>query len=218
MSKTVSKSNMSNAAAPPTKPLPPPATTCFAHSPLAPPTTTTATTATTTTTTTKRVRVGGGGATGALALELRSVYQELSDERKNITRIMANVKKCYEKIDRHQQQCDAKHPKTSVAAKGTGLTKPFPVSTSLCAFMSVPEGTLLPRAEVTKYLHQYIRERNLYDKSNKQYIIPDTSLKALFNLGEKGSSATDGVGDNTAEKLHIFSMQKKMNTHFKYSM
>jgi chromatin remodeling complex protein RSC6 len=160
----------------------------------------------------KRTRVG---ASDGLALELRSVYQELSDERKNITRIMANVKKCFEKIDRHKKHCDAKHPKTPVAAKETGLTKPFPVSTSLCAFMSVPEGTLLPRAEVTKYLHQYIRERNLYDKSNKQYIIPDTSLKALFNLGEKGASP--GGGDDGDAKVHIFSMQKKMNTHFKYS-
>lgn len=138
----------------------------------------------------------------ALLAEMMDVYTELAEQRKGITRIMANVKRCYTKVERRlhaQAQSKSKEPKKS------GLTKPFPVSTSLCTFMSVPEGTQLARAEVTKYLHKYIKEKDLYDASNKQFIRPDVSLKQLLNI------------DDEEEPLHIFSMQKKMNTHFNYN-
>ena len=94
--------------------------------------------------------------------------------------------------------------KSSPKQRGCGLTKPFPVSTSLCSFMSVPEGSQMARAEVTKYLHNYIKEHDLYDSSNRQYIIPDNSLKELFSM-------------NDDSPVHIFSVQKIMNTHFLYS-
>ena len=137
----------------------------------------------------------------ALLAEMMSVYTELAEQRKNITRIMANVKRCYTKVERRLQVQSPTKPRE---AKKTGLTKPFPVSTSLCTFMSVPEGTQLARAEVTKYLHKYIKEKDLYDESNKQFIRPDVSLKQLLNIDKE-------------ESLHIFSMQKMMNTHFNYN-
>ena len=136
-----------------------------------------------------------------LLVEMMNVYTDLAEQRKNITRIMANVKRCYTKVERRLQVQSPTKPKE---AKQTGLTKPFPVSTSLCTFMSVPEGTQLARAEVTKYLHKYIKEKDLYDESNKQFIRPDMSLKQLLNIDKE-------------ESLHIFSMQKMMNTHFNYN-
>jgi upstream activation factor subunit UAF30 len=139
----------------------------------------------------------------ALLTEIMDVYNELSEQRRNITRIMANVKKCYTKVEK-RLQAHALSQK-SKESRQSGLTKPFPVSTSLCTFMSVPEGTQLARAEVTKYLHRYIKDKDLYDASNKQFIKPDLSLKELLNIDDKD------------EPLHIFSMQKKMNTHFNYN-
>lgn len=134
--------------------------------------------------------------------DLQSVYNELADHRKHVTQLMSRLKRCYGKVEK--RFAEAQHKKTHSSKKaGTGLTKPFPVSTSLCTFMDVPEGTQLARAEVTKYLHKYIRDKNLYDESNKQYIIPDTSLKTLLNIPDD-------------ERLHIFSMQQKMNSHFQY--
>lgn len=136
-------------------------------------------------------------------LELMNVHSELSDQRKNITRIMANVKRCYTKIERRLQQAnESSKPKEP---KQNGLTKPFPVSDTLCSFMSVPEGTQLARAEVTKYLHKYIKDKDLYEEGNKQFIRPDMSLKQLLNI------------EDEEEPLHIFKMQKKMNTHFNYN-
>ena len=139
--------------------------------------------------------------------ELQDVYESLSAHRKNVTKLMANVKRCFGKVEKKLEQLE---PSTKTRNKknvrGGGLAKPFPVSTSLCTFMDVPKGTQLARAEVTQYLHKYIRENNLYDKSNRQYIIPDSSLKTLFN-----------ISDEVNAKMHIFSMQEKMNTHFEYN-
>ena len=138
--------------------------------------------------------------------ELIHVYDELANERKRITQIMASVKKCFKKIekklsDEHHKQ----HAKQQNKSKHNGLTKPFPISTVLCSFMSVPEGTHVARAEVTRYLHKYIKEKGLYDTEQKNYFKPDSSLQELLNL------------KNTDEPVHIFSIQKKMNSHFNYT-
>ena len=146
--------------------------------------------------------VEGKSTADTVLLELLSVHNELSEQRKNITRIMANVKRCYTKVERRLQQ--AMVVPRSKEPKQNGLTKPFPVSNLLCSFMSVPEGTQLARTEVTRYLHKYIKDRGLYEEGNKQLIRPDVSLKQLLNIEDED------------EPLHIFKMQKKMNTHFNY--
>ena len=174
-----------------------------------------------------------------LLLDLQTVYRDLAQHRKDITRLMANVKKCSTKLERrlgvehdtpsltntsyteedttgtvhtlqplkgggHNSKPNSK-PNNKPKRKG-GLAKPYPVSTSLCAFMDVPQGTQLARAEVTKYLHSYIRDKNLYDQKDKQYIKLDSSLKSLFNMTQESDP-----------RVHIFSMQKKMNPHFEYA-
>lgn len=138
--------------------------------------------------------------------ELMNVYEELSNERKRITNIMANVKKCCKKMNKkftlQQEKINKLQQKTK---SNNGLSKPFPISTTLCSFMSVPEGTQIARAEVTKYLHKYIKEKDLYDEDKKMYFKPDSSLKKLLNI------------DDEDEPVHIFSIQKKMNEHFQYT-
>lgn len=150
-----------------------------------------------------------------LLRDLRGVYDELAQHRKQVTQLMSSVKRCMGKVERRL----ARAPRRNVTSGGgesapasvpraNGLTKPFPVSSSLCTFMDVPHGTQLARAEVTKYLHNYIRTKNLYDSTNRQYIIPDTNLKTLLNIPDTESA--------DAARMHIFSMQQKMNTHFVY--
>lgn len=89
-------------------------------------------------------------------------------------------------------------PRTS---RGGGLNKPFPLSDSLCAFMSKPAGTEMARTEVTKYLHAYINQHKL---KQGQYIVPNTDLCKLFAL------------DENEEKIHFLHMQRRMTPHFKY--
>lgn len=148
--------------------------------------------------------------------DLMTVYEELATHRKHVTKLMAKVKQCAVRTDRFLQDNKLQEDGSAVVKKksnrgrkkggATGLTKPFPVSPVLCAFIGVPEGTQVARAEVTKYLHQYIEDNGLKDETNGQYIVPDRSLKDLFDLAPDDS-----------ERVHIFSMQKRMNAHFKYS-
>lgn len=133
--------------------------------------------------------------------DLQGVYDELAAHRKHVTKMMSNVKRCFTKVEKRLEK-SAPASKKSGNAHG-GLMKPFPVSDSLCSFMCVPKGTLLARAAVTRYLHQHIQTNELHDKQNRQYIIPDGPLRNLFNLS--GNS-----------RIHLFSMQEKVNAHFKY--
>ena len=147
----------------------------------------------------------------SLKLELNAIHEELGTYRKHITKLMTKVKRCAEKVDNATNQPN--HSEEPVKSKrgrkkgqATGLSKPFPVSNLLCEFIGKPVGTEMARAEVTKYLHQYIKEHNLQDQSNRQYFIPDSALQNLFNLSP-----------NEDSRMHLFSVQKHMNEHFNYA-
>ena len=152
--------------------------------------------------------------------DLMGVYNELAAHRKGVTQLMAKVKRCALRAERAMQAAtkaaimsegapDAtSKPKDKRGRKkggATGLTKPFPVTDSLCAFVGVPPGTLLARAKVTKCLHKYIKDQGLKDSTNGQYVVPDATLKALLQWGE-----------DDEDRVHIFAMQKRMNAHFLY--
>lgn len=153
--------------------------------------------------------------------DLMNIYNELSIHRKSMTQLMAKVKRCMlrsekrcKALQQNQNNYSGNDDTTSKSnekrgrKKGcaTGLTKPIPVTDSLCAFVGVPPGTQLARAEVTKFLHRYIKEQGLKDTNNGQYVLPDSTLKNLLNWDE-----------HNEDKLHIFAMQKRMNIHFLYT-
>ena len=66
--------------------------------------------------------------------------------------------------------------------------------------MNKTEGEKAARTEVTQYIIQYIKEKKLQNKENKQEIILDNKLSNLLNCGE-----------NT---ITYFTIQKYMNQHF----
>ena len=66
--------------------------------------------------------------------------------------------------------------------------------------MNKKEGEKAARTEVTQYIIQYIKEKQLQNKDNKQEIVLDTNLSKLLNCG------TDTVT--------YFTIQKYMNQHF----
>lgn len=160
-----------------------------------------------------------GMSDGGVVGDLMEVYNELATHRKGVTQLMAKVKRCALRVDRAMNAAvvaDNEDSNTEVTHKqkdkrgrkkgrATGLTKPFPVTDSLCAFVGVQPGTQLARADVTKCLHKYIKEKGLSDVTNGQYIVPDATLKALLNWDE-----------SDADKVHMFAMQKRMNAHFLY--
>ena len=133
----------------------------------------------------------------SLATEMERVYLEMAHHRKAITQTMSSLRKCQKKI-----QNAAQRKKGQKRRKG-GLLKPCSISDHLRDFMELPQGTRIARAEVTKFIHRYIKTNNLYDSTNRQFIVPNTRLSELLNV-------SDG------EKLHMFSIPEKMNPHFLY--
>jgi chromatin remodeling complex protein RSC6 len=86
--------------------------------------------------------------------------------------------------------------------KPSGFVLPVPVSIELCRFLNIPEGSEVSRTEVTKYLIQYIQEKELSHPEKKTLIVPDEALMQL--LGP----------DVDLETLTRFTIQKYMNQHY----
>jgi chromatin remodeling complex protein RSC6 len=86
--------------------------------------------------------------------------------------------------------------------KPSGFVLPVPISSELCRFLNIPEGSQVSRTEVTKYLIHYIDEHGLIDPERKTIVVPNEALAEL--LGPNVDSDT----------LTRFTIQKYMNRHF----
>ena len=127
------------------------------------------------------------------------IIQELTNYRVGITKIIHDVCVLESKINKEIK----KHTKLQakkVLKKPSGFAKPTNISKELCTFMNKTEGEKAARTEVTQYIIQYIKEKKLQNKENKQEIILDNKLSNLLNCGE-----------NT---ITYFTIQKYMNQHF----
>jgi chromatin remodeling complex protein RSC6 len=117
---------------------------------------------------------------------LHQMEKEFSHFKRLATSFIENTKKSSEKKPR----------------KPSGFVLPVPISPELCRFLNIPEGSQVPRTEVTKYLIHYIDEHQLIDPERKTIVVPNDALSAL--LGP----------DVDAETLTRFTIQKYMNRHF----
>lgn len=117
---------------------------------------------------------------------LQQMEKEFSHFKRTATSFIENAKKTSEKKPR----------------KPSGFVLPVPISPELCRFLNMPEGSHVPRTEVTKYLIHYIDEHSLIDPERKTIVVPNDALSAL--LGP----------DVDAETLTRFTIQKYMNQHF----
>jgi chromatin remodeling complex protein RSC6 len=99
-------------------------------------------------------------------------------------------------IENSKKQLEKKPRKLS------GFALPVPISSTLCNFLNIPEGSQVSRTEVTRFLIQYIQENNLVDPEKKTIIIPNETLKNL--LGP----------DVDLHTLTRFTIQKYMNQHY----
>lgn len=131
--------------------------------------------------------------------EFNSIIEELSDYKSGITKIINNVKQLDKKISKTIQKHNTNTP-TKVQKKPSGFAIPTQISKELSIFMNKKQGEKAARTEVTQYIIQYIKEKQLQNKENKQEIILDDNLGNLLNCGT-----------NT---VTYFTIQKYMNQHF----
>ena len=138
-----------------------------------------------------------------LKLGFTNVLTSLSSLKSHITVLNNQVKMLEKSVNKKLKvlEKEANKNKNKGNRKPTGFASSGPVSSSLCKFMNVDDGTEFARTEVTRYLIKYIKEKKLQDTENKKIIKPDAALKSLLKPKKH-------------EEVTYFNLQRHMNKHF----
>ena len=130
----------------------------------------------------------------ARLLAVRETVSELISEAKRMEKKAAKLQKVADKRRRRKvvEGEEGKPPRISI------FQIPTNISPALCAFMGRPAGSQESRSNVTKYITNYVKEKNL---KNKHDINGDAALLKLLNLKKE-------------DKLTYFNLQKYLNIHY----
>lgn len=92
--------------------------------------------------------------------------------------------------------------KTRAENSNSGFMKPVKISPELAKFINVSAEDPITRVLITKKICEYIKEKDLQNPSDRREILPDESLRRIFQLT-----------DNESEPLTYYSIQKKIQSH-----
>lgn len=120
---------------------------------------------------------------------LRSLNKSVKQLQKDTTRVMK------------QKRRNPNRPKNTTS----GFMKPVNISADMAKFTGWKADELKSRVDVTKYICNYIREKDLQNPEDRRQILPDKKLSAL--LGVDAKSLKD-------EPLTYYSLQKRIQPHF----
>ena len=131
------------------------------------------------------------------------ILNTLGSFRAQITMLQNQVRSLEKVVNKTMKTMarEAKKNKSKGNRKPSGFAVPTNISKDLCDFMGKPGGSQVARTEVTQYIIQYIKQKDLQWAENRKIIKPDERLKKLL-----------GVEDN--EEVTYFNLQKFMNKHF----
>lgn len=116
--------------------------------------------------------------------------------------IQANLKVLSKEYDKQQKIIEKAQKKRQNAKNSpSGFAKPNKISDELCDFIGVPHGTEKSRTDITRLINAYVKEHNLNKPENKRFILPDTKLKKILNVGD-------------SEEINYFILQKLISHHF----
>jgi hypothetical protein len=130
----------------------------------------------------------------ARLLAVRETVSELISEAKRLEKKAAKLQKVADKRRRRKvvEGEEGKPARISIFQIPTNITP------ALCAFMGRPAGSQESRSNVTKFITNYVKEKNL---KNKHDINGDAALLKLLNLKKE-------------DKLTYFNLQKYLNVHY----
>lgn len=132
----------------------------------------------------------------------KNLLEQLNKLRSQITTISAQVRSIRSKHDKEIKQAIRQGKQRRNANRTPcGFIKPALISNELASFLDKPEGSMMPRTQVTREINAYIRENKLQDPSFGRRIIPDDNLKKLLRLKK-------------SDELTYFNLQRYMKHHF----
>ena len=95
----------------------------------------------------------------------------LRNDVKNLTKLIRKMKNVQE---------DPDGEKAKARAANNGFNRKQDVTPKLRTFLELPEGELISRSEVTKFINKYITEKGLKHPDNGRQIILDDTLRDLL--------------------------------------
>ncbi len=128
-------------------------------------------------------------------MSLETIHAEivaLRTEMKNLGKIVRKIKSTQE---------DPDGEKAKKRAENNGFNRKQDVSPKLRMFLNLPEGDLISRSEVTKFISKYIIDQGLKHPDNGRQIVLDEALKTLL-------TPPDDV------QLTYLNLQKYLSPHY----
>ena len=107
-------------------------------------------------------------------MSLETIQTEIAALRndvKNLTKLVRKVKNTQE---------DPDGEKAKARAENSGFNRKQEITPKLREFLALPEGDLISRSEVTKFVNKYITEKGLKHPENGRQIILDDKLRDLL--------------------------------------
>jgi len=133
---------------------------------------------------------------------LSSIIDKVNSLSSYIKEIQASLKVLSKEYDKQQKIIEKAQKKRQNAKNSpSGFAKPNKISDELCDFIGVPHGTEKSRTDITRLINAYVKEHNLNKPENKRFILPDTKLKKILNVGD-------------SEEINYFILQKLISHHF----
>ena len=107
-------------------------------------------------------------------MSLETIQTELTALRTDVK----NLAKLIRKLKNVQDDPDGE--KAKARAANNGFNRKQDVTPKLRTFLGLPEGELVSRPEVTKFINKYITEKGLKHPDNGRQIILDDTLRDLL--------------------------------------
>ena len=95
----------------------------------------------------------------------------IRNEIKTLTKLVRKIKNTQE---------DPDGEKAKKRSENNGFNRKQEITPKLREFLALPEGELISRSEVTKFINKYIIEKGLKHPENGRQIILDDTLRALL--------------------------------------
>ena len=102
---------------------------------------------------------------------IQSEIAALRSDVKTLTKLIRKIK---------NTQDDPDGEKAKKRAENNGFNRKQEITPKLREFLGLPEGELISRSEVTKFINAYITEKGLKHPENGRQIILDDTLRALL--------------------------------------
>lgn len=102
---------------------------------------------------------------------IQSDITALRSEIKTLTKLIRKIKTTQE---------DPDGEKAKKRAENNGFNRKQEITPKLRTFLSLPDGELISRSEVTKFINKYILEKGLKHPENGRQIILDDTLRDLL--------------------------------------